>query len=130
NEAEYSGGLWLSGTGLRELTDVRRKILDLHRTLIPGVVLAERHLTVLHLAIARDQHVGDLAQFGLADLAAYRLGALVELDAHASLAEPLAHRRRVLQVSVGDRQHDRLHRRQPHGKLAGIVLDQDADEAL
>ena len=33
-------------------------------------------------------------------------------------------------VAVGDRQHDRLDRRQPERELAGVVLDQDPDEAL
>ena len=33
-------------------------------------------------------------------------------------------------VAVGDRQHDRLDRRQPDRELAGVVLDEHADEAL
>ena len=36
-------------------------------------------------------------------------------------------------ISVGigdDRRHHRLHRRQPQRELAGIMLDEDADEAL
>src|SRR5204863_152804 len=33
-------------------------------------------------------------------------------------------------VAVRDRQHDRLHRRQPHRELAGVVLDEDPDEAF
>jgi hypothetical protein len=33
-------------------------------------------------------------------------------------------------VAVGDRQHDRLHRRQPDRQLAAEVLEQDPDEAL
>ena len=46
-------------------------------------------------------------------------------------AQPLATTvRRVVDVAVGDRQHDRLHRRQPHRQLAGEVLEQDPDEAL
>ena len=41
-----------------------------------------------------------------------------------------ATRRGVLGVAVGDRQHDRLHRRQPDREAAGVVLDQDPGEAL
>ena len=37
---------------------------------------------------------------------------------------------RVLSLPVGDGQHDRLHRREPHRERAGVVLDQDAEEAL
>ena len=37
---------------------------------------------------------------------------------------------RVVDVAVGDRQHDRLHGREPERELARVVLDQDADEAL
>ena len=36
----------------------------------------------------------------------------------------------IIGVAVGDRQHDRLDRRQPDRQLAAEVLDQDADEAL
>ena len=39
-------------------------------------------------------------------------------------------RPRGLVVAVGDRQHDRLDRREPERELAGVVLDQDPDEAL
>ena len=43
---------------------------------------------VLGLAVADDEHVGDLAQLGLADLAPDRLGALVDLGAQPAAAQP------------------------------------------
>ena len=56
--------------------------------------------------------------------------AVVELDAQAPLAQALLHRGAVLVEAIRDRQHDRLHGRQPQRQLARVVLDQDADEAL
>ena len=52
------------------------------------------------------------------------------LYAHASIAQPGQHFGRVIVVAVCDRQHDRLHGRQPDRKLARGVLEQDPDEAL
>ena len=81
-------------------------------------------VALLRLAVADDEHVGDLAQLGLADLAPDRLGAVVELGAQAGRAQRVATTSRAaVVVAVGDRQHDRLDRREPERELARVVLD-------
>ena len=97
----------------------------------PSPVAPHRHLAGLGLASPTTSMYGDLAQLGLADLAAHRLRAVVDLDAETGVARASAATSRAyVLVAVGDRQHQRLHRRQPERELAGVVLDQDADEAL
>ncbi len=77
------------------------------------------------LALADDEHVGDLAQLGVADLAPDRLGAVVELAAQAGRRQRSRTARGRLVLAVGDRQDDRLDRREPSRQLAAEVLEQD-----
>ena len=63
-------------------------------------------------------------------LRADRLAAVVELGPQPGLRSRSRDRARVVAVAVGDRQHDRLDRREPQRQLAGEVLEQDPDEAL
>ena len=93
-------------------------------------VLAKRDLAGLHLTIAGHEDVGDLADLGVADAPPERLGPVVELGARSALPQARRHRGSVVGVAVGDRQHDGLDRRQPHREFAGVMLDEDADEAL
>ena len=95
--------------------------------------LCSRTATVpaCRLALADDQHVRDLAQLGLADLARRP----TRVRSSSSPRRPAARERvaappRRVVLAVGDRQHDRLHRREPGRQLAVEVLEQDADEAL
>ena len=85
----------------------------------------------LGLALADDQQERDLGQAVLAHLVVDLLVAEVGLgaDARPPAAWPTTSLRIV--VGVGDDRRDhRLHRRQPQRELAGVMLDQDADEAL
>ena len=55
---------------------------------------------------------------------------VVDLDFEPGLFEQGRDLVGVIEVPIRDRQHDRLHRRQPQREGAGEVLDQDRDEAL
>src|SRR5262252_1687071 len=115
----------------RDLVVRRRdERVDRAGPLVTAAALAHRHGAVLDLAIADYQHVRNLLQLRLADLEVDLLLPLVELDAEPRRLHLVAHERRVLQMAIGDRQHDRLDRRQPQRERARVVLDQDRDEAL
>ena len=81
------------------------------------------------LAVADDQHVGDLLQLGLPNLISNLFLALVELDPEPG-GLSWSRTAGVRQVAVGDRQHDRLIGASQSGKRPGVVLDQDRDEPL
>ncbi len=53
-----------------------------------------------------------------------------QLDPPAVGAQTVDQRTGVVLVAVGDRQDRRLHRRQPRGERAGVVLGEDGEEAL
>src|SRR6478735_4448561 len=63
------------------LPELLPHLVDGERSLVALLVPAHRGLVVLDLAVAHDQHVRDLAQLRLADLAADRLRAVVDLYA-------------------------------------------------
>src|SRR5439155_20447573 len=100
------------------------KLLQRLATDVSAAVLAHRHGALALLPLADHEHVGDLAQLGIADLARDRLAAVVELDAGPLRAQPPEHRRAVVVEAIGHRQHDRLHGCEPQRELAGVVLDQ------
>ncbi len=77
-----------------------------------------------------DEHVRHLHARALGDAVLERLGARVEVRAHAGIVERLVHLVRVLEVLVRDRQHPHLLRGKPHRERAGEVLGEDRDEAL
>ena len=91
---------------------------------------AHRDGAVGRLPVADHQHVGDLLQLGLANLVVHLFLAVVELDPEPAPRAVGADLPGVVQVPIGNRQDDRLHRRQPERERAGEVLDQDGDEAL
>jgi hypothetical protein len=85
---------------------------------------------VLDLLAADGEDHGDLADRMLADLVVDLLVADVGLGAQARLGQG---RHGLVHEIIGlrhDGGHDHLPRREPEGQLAGVVLDQDADEAL
>ena len=61
---------------------------DRHAALVALAVAAHGDRALLGLAVADDEHVRDLLQLGLADLAPDGLRAVVELGAQAGLAQP------------------------------------------
>ena len=83
-----------------------------------------------HLPLPDGEDHGDLAQRMFADLVVDLLVAHVGLGPEPRRAEP---RHDLVDIVVGirdDGRHDHLPGREPEGQLAGIVLDQDADEAF
>ena len=64
------------------------------------------------------------------DLVVDLLVAQVDLDTQARASRSLRDYLGVLVAFRGDRGDDRLDRREPEREVAGIVLDQDADETL
>ena len=66
----------------------------------------------------------------LADLVVDLLVAHVRLGAHAGGLQRRDHLVHVIVRLRHDGGDDHLPRRQPEGQLAGVFLDQDADEAL
>ena len=84
----------------------------------------------LPLALAGHQHVGHLADLGVADPVAELLVAVVELGADPGGPQPLVHGAPVVGVLLADGQHPGLHGGEPGGKGPRVVLDEHADEAL
>ena len=84
----------------------------------------------VRLAIAVDDDERHLVELGVADPLAERVVAVVDLDAIALRCEAVVKRGRVLPVPLADWDHPRLHRRDPERERAGVVLDEDPDEAL
>src|SRR4051794_40876365 len=66
--------------GFPSLRELGTHLFQGKRALIALAVPPDRHRVGLHLAVADHEHVRDLPQLGLADLAPDRLGALVDLD--------------------------------------------------
>jgi hypothetical protein len=58
------------------------------------------------------------------------LVAQVSFDPKPLISQRFRHVPGVVGLCVGDAGHHHLHRRQPHWQRAGVLLDQDADEAL
>ena len=91
---------------------------------------AQRDRSFLGLALADDEQQRDLGQAVFAHLVVDLLVAKVGFDANSGRGEL---RRDFLRIDVGighDGRDHRLDRRQPQRELAGMMLDQDADEAL
>ena len=86
----------------------------------------------LDLLLAQDEHVGHAVDAGgpRCNLVADLLVAVVAHHADAGGLELGRDLVRVVAALLGDGQDLDLHGREPHGKLAGEVLDEDADEAL
>src|SRR5262245_57405082 len=110
--------------------EIGEDAVDGHSAEIIARAVAEAHGPVLGLPRADHQHVGHLAHLRVADAVAELLVAVVELGAQARGPQPPVHRACVLDVLLADREHARLHRRQPRRKRAGVVLDEHPDEAL
>ena len=79
---------------------------------------------------ANDEHVGNFLHLRVANFGLQLFVAVVEMRAEARGAQFAGDFLGVLGEFFAERQHFRLHGREPHGKRAGVVLDQDAEEAL
>src|SRR3954454_10818887 len=99
---------------------------------LPGV-LAEgpnRDAALLLLPLADDEEGGDVGEAVLADLVIDLLVPEVERDSQAGLLQALGDAAGIIVALGNDRRDHRLDRRQPEREAAGMMLDQDSDEAL
>ena len=120
----------LNGETVDNLVQLRGEIGQRHRAEILAAAGADGDGACLHVAVADDQHEGNLLERGLADLLADLLVALVNLYAEALAVELGGGGLGVLDGAVGHGQDLDLHRGQPCGEGTGEVLGDDADEAL
>ena len=96
--------------------------------LLAPAVLPDRQRLV-GLLVAVDDHERDLFDLGVSDPLADGVVGVVHLDpVRRELATP-AHAA-ASRCCFADREHPDLHRSEPERERAGVVLDQDADEAL
>src|SRR5438270_9927371 len=104
--------LLLAGSKLSKLSE---EVLETVGGLL-SPALADRE-RLLRLAVAVDDHVGDLLELGVADPLADRLVRVLDLDAVGDL---LGERTGRLPVILADRDHPHLHGREPEREGAGI----------
>src|SRR5262245_32011118 len=100
------------------------------RALIAARSCADRDRAFCGLPIADYEHVGDLLELSLSDLISNLLLPFVEVDAQTGRFQRCQHRSAIFQVTIRNRQHDRLHGRQPQREGAGEVLDENRNEAF
>src|SRR6266436_7435435 len=104
--------------------------LHRHRAHVLARPSAQARGAALGLPLPHDQHVGDLANLGVADAIAQLLVAVVELGADARGPQRREHLATVLAVLLADREHPRLHRAEPGGEHPREVLGEDRHEPL
>src|SRR5215204_1269001 len=109
----------IAGCGLRG--EATCDVPDAQGTEVAFAVTAERRGSRVGLAVTDHQHVRDLGQLGVADLAPDRLAAVVDAGAQAGVAELRRDLARVVEMAVRDGQDERLERREPEGELARVV---------
>src|ERR1044071_5527822 len=105
------------------------ELFERHRADVAPRALADGDLALFHLAVAADEHERNLLQLRVPDLRADLVAARVGLDPQSHFAESACYVFRVLVDAVGDRQHRHLHRREPEGERARVLLDEDAEES-
>src|SRR6266446_6181036 len=104
--------------------------LHRHRAHVLARPSAQARGAALGLPLPHDQHVGDLANLGVADAIAQLLVAVVELGADACGPQGREHLAAVLAVLLADREDSRLHRGEPCRESAGKVFSEDRHEPL
>ncbi len=86
--------------------------------------------TSLNLLIANHQHERHLLLLGQANLVLHTVGGVIDADANARGTQYSGTSRHGFKVPVGNRDNHHLLWGQPEREGAGVVLNQDADEAL
>src|SRR5690242_15277150 len=108
------------------------EVVDAHvalRLLAPPLVHADG--AVLDIGVAHDEDVRDLLGLGPPDASAELAARPVDhLRAISLGAEPVDEAQRVGVVPVAHGKHGDLHRREPRGERARVVLEQDREEAF
>ncbi len=79
---------------------------------------------------ADDEHVGNFLELGVADFGRELFVAVVEMDANVVALESFGDVLGVVGDFFADGADLDLHRREPEREGAGVVLDQDAEEAF
>ena len=101
-----------------------------HRPLVSAHPVPHTDGSLGCLFVADDQHVGNLLQLGFANFITNLLLAVVDRRPEPCCGQFRLYRLPIVEMAVGDGQHRRLDRRQPHRESPGIVLDQQGDEPL
>src|SRR5258708_30660859 len=116
--------------GTRFRLEARKQRIDRHRAQVFAGPGAYRYRARLHLLVADHQLVGQLLQAVLADLVGNFFIAQIGGDPESRGPQPFRQLLRIGGLALGYVEHRRLHRGEPERERAGVVLDQDADEAL
>src|SRR5262249_59375715 len=80
--------------------------------------------------VADHEHVGNLAELGVADLGVHAVAAAVHFDTQAVRLELSSDLLRVGQVAVRNGNDHRLCRREPERKVAFVFLNEEGHHAL
>ena len=117
--------LFRDGLGGHQSFQRHNELVDALRALVAVLPVAHAHLALLHLAVAKHQHEGDLLELRLADLEVHLFAAPVQLDPEAFGFEPRYDGLRVFEMTVCDGQHNGLvdrRARPAHQSLRGYLL--------
>src|SRR5216683_5818778 len=109
---------------------VGQKFREGTRAKIALALVAHRDGTSFSFLAADDQHVGNLLELSVANFRLQLFVAIIEMRAEAGVLQSSGNFFRVFREFFAERQHFRLHGRQPHGKRSSIMFDQDAEESL
>src|SRR6185437_11603707 len=88
------------------------------------------HFAGFYFLIANHQQEWHLLQSVFADLGVHFFVARVDIYAHSGGLQRVRNLLRVSRMALRNGNHDNLHRRQPYWEIAGIMLDQYAEEAF
>src|ERR1043165_6662008 len=103
----------IKGSRAHEAQRQLSELFERHRPNVAPRSLADGHLALLHLAVAQDEHEGNLLQLCVAYLRAYLFAALVPLAAQPALSQRTRHAFGVLVDAVCDGEPAPLHGREP-----------------
>ncbi|MBG9887287.1 hypothetical protein ABE10_12280 [Bacillus toyonensis] len=111
-------------------TDTFHGVHERDAVLLRPVAEAEGHGSGRTVLLPRDEDERHLARRVGADLLLHPIVGVVDLGAHPDGAERGDRVVEVLGILLGDGHAHDLHGRQPQREVAGIVLEQDREEAL
>ena len=92
--------------------------------------LAERDGMAIDFLIAEDEHIRNFLALRVADLRVHAVRTSVDMHPQPGIAQLGGDFISGLDMAIGDRDDFGLDRGEPGGERAGVVLDQDAEEAF